>query len=160
MLAGIVVLARLPGLVAGAGGRVADGAAAIGRVLREPPAERIQRTTAISPEFVAAVRSGLPPGGRLVIYGPYPGPQFEGLVRQQFERVKNLLYPAPRDVVYALSAAELGARVTPDFEGRLLVVDGTQEPVELTAGGRYELVHSESIGGAGRLRLWRLVKAL
>lgn len=141
------------------------GAAAV-RARTESPAQRIQRASGLSAEFLAAIRAASPADGRLVLYSPYGGREFEldgndprgepaRQVRGLFERCKNLLYPHPRDVHFARDAEELRGLVTPAGVGRLLVVDGTQGDTELAVGGTYELVHAESLGTA-RLRLWRL----
>ena len=129
--------------------------AAVSRGMSEPQAQRIQQASGISPGLVAAIRTALPEGGRLVLYSPYPGPEHEFFLRALFERMKNLMYPDPRDVGFVRNADELRAHVQPGLEGKLVVVDGTQEPIDLSIGGAYELVHEEPIG-AGRLRLWRL----
>lgn len=159
---GLVVLVRLPFLLADSWSAVAESAALVQRGLTEAAPARIQRVTAVTPEFVAAVREHLPADGRLVLYSPYVGNELEFLLRLQFERTKNLLYPRPRDVHFAAGAEELQRKVRsdgPSFDGRLLVLDGTQGGAELAIGGRYELVHSETFGGAALLRLWRLVEA-
>jgi len=140
--------------------------AALSRAVGDTPEQRIQRASGISPALVAAIRAALPADGRLVVYSPYGGAEFEldgadprgepaRQVRVLFERAKNLLYPFPRDVAFARDADELRGKIEPGCEGRLLVIDGTQEPVELTIGGRYDFVHEEPIGTA-KLRLWRL----
>lgn len=142
---------------------------AAGRAVAETPAQRIQRASGLSAEFLAAIRSALPADGRLVLYSPYGGAAFEldaadprgepaRQVRTLFERAKNLLYPLPRDVHFARDAAELAALVAPAFAGRLCVVDGTQGTAELAVGGRYELVQTLALGTAA-LRLWRLSEA-
>lgn len=136
------------------------------RAAADPPELRIQRASGLSADFLAAIRSALPADGRLVLYSPYGGAEFEldgadprgepaRQVRTLFERAKNLLYPLPRDVHFARDAAELAALVGPAFAGRLCVVDGTQGTAELAVGGRYELVQTLALGTAA-LRLWRL----
>lgn len=142
---------------------------AAARALTDAPAQRIQRASGLSAEFLAAIRSALPDGGRLVLYSPYGGAAFEldaadprgepaRQVRTLFERAKNLLYPVPRDVYFARDAAELAALVAPAYVGRLCVVDGSQGGGELVVGGRYELVQTLALGTAA-LRLWRLREA-
>jgi hypothetical protein len=145
------------------GGSTASGLgetwAAAARGLGEPPAQRIQRASGISPAFAAAIREAVPRDGRLVLYSPYAGPEFEFVLRLLFERTKNLLYPAPRDVAFARLADELRGHVQPDMERRLVVVDGTQERVDLSIGGAWDLLHTEPLG-AHQLRLWRLRKVM
>ncbi|MCA8952987.1 MAG: hypothetical protein KDE27_25980 [Planctomycetes bacterium] len=167
---GVVVLAvKLPFLAFAAGGRVIDKSAAVGTALTEPAVERIARASGIPPALEAAIRGAVPEGGRLVLYSPYGGAEFEldaedprgapaRLVRTLFERVKNLLYPTPRDVHFARDADELRQKLAPEFAGRLFVLDGTQQPVALAVGGDWQLVHDARVGGAGRLRLWRFVQ--
>ncbi len=155
VLLAIVVLVRLPVLVPATWSAAANIAPAVRRGVTLPAAERIQRVTGIGPAFVTAVREALPDGGRLVLYSPYVGTDLEFLLRLQFERTKNLLYPRPRDVHFASGAPPLLEKLEPALAGRLLVLDGTQGDAVLAIGGRYELLHTESIGGGARLRLWR-----
>ena len=154
----VIVAVRLPVMATASGGHALERAPALIRGLGESAADRIARASAITPAFIAAVRDALPQDGRLVLFSPYTGAEFEFLLRSQFERSKNLLYPDPRDVHFARGADELRSKIAPAFERRLLVVDGTQQPIPLTIGGDYELLHGEHIGGAVNLRLWRLVK--
>lgn len=139
------------------------------RGLVEPASVRIQRASGLTPELLAAIRATLPADGRLVLYSPYGGAEFEldgadprgepaRQVRTLFERAKNLLYPAPRDVHFARDPAELRSKLGADLAGRLLVVDGTQGDEPLAVGGRYELLHTQALGTA-RLRLWRFAEA-
>lgn len=145
---------------------IATNAAAAVRALQESPAQRIQRASGLAPEFLAAIRASMPVEGRLVLYSPYGGREFEldgsdprgepaRQVRGLFERAKNLLYPNPRDVRFARDPEELLGHVDAKLVGRLLVVDGTQGDAELTVGGRYELLYT-SAPGVPRMRLWRL----
>ncbi len=133
--------------------------------MQESPAVRIQRASGLSPEFLAAIRAAMPAGGRLVLYSPYGGREFEldgsdprgepaRQVRGLFERTKNLLYPHPRDVRFARDAVELLGHVEAKPVEPLLVIDGTQGDAELTVGGRYDLLHT-SAPGVPRMRLWR-----
>ena len=154
-VAAVVVLARIPTTAWNAAARAGAGAEAVGRVLTETPAQRIERASSISPALVRAVREAIPAEGRLVLYFPYPGEQSEFLLRHQFECIKNLLYPAPRDVAFARTADELRGLIAPGDEGRLFVYEGALGPSALTVGGRYELLHERTLG-AVRLRLWRL----
>lgn len=162
--AAVTVWCALLGFRTAAG--LPDAWAAARRGLGEPAALRIERASGISPALAAAIRAALPEDGRLVVYSPYGGQPFEldggdprgepaRLVRGLFERVKNLLYPRPRDVRFARDAGELRNHVDPALAGRLCVIDGTQEPVELAVGGAYELLFEEP-GRIPRLRLWRL----
>jgi hypothetical protein len=139
------------------------------RALVDSQEQRVERASGLSGAFLAAIRAAVPAGGRLVLYSPYGGAIYEldaadprgepaRQVRTLFERAKNLLYPHPRDVHYARDAAELGKLVDPQFVGRLCVVDGTQGGGELTVGGRYELLQTQTLGTA-MLRLWRLQEA-
>ena len=143
-----------------------DIASVAWRALVTPAAQRIERSSGISSQLVAAIRAAMPADGRLVLYSPYGGKEFEldgadprgepaRQVRVLFERVKNLLYPTPRDVRFARDAGELLLHIDPVLAGRLLVVDGTQGPGELAVGGRYDLVF-EVPGRIPQLRVWRL----
>lgn len=159
------MLARLPWLLSATGARAADATAGVGRAVGEPAAQRIERATGLPAAVLAAIRANVPAGGRLVLYSPYGGQQFEldagdprgepaRQVRVLFERAKNLLYPEPRDVHFARDAAELLAKVK-GHAGATVVVDGTQAPTELAVGGRYSLVHTETFATGGRLRVWK-----
>lgn len=150
------VLARLPFLVVAAGGKVGTACSEAAAAWREAPEARIARASGVTPELIAAIRGAVPQGGRLVLFSPYPGRDFELLLRSAFERTKNLLYPEPRDVWFARNAGELRLHLHKELEQRLLVLDGTQEPTDLPVPGAFTLVGTHSLGGAGRLRLWRL----
>lgn len=158
-------LVRLPWLCVASAQRTANAAPGVARVFAEDADARIARATGLSSAVLAAIRGAMPADGRLVLYSPYGGQQFEldaadprgepsRQVRTMFERAKNLLYPTPRDVHFARDPAELLAKVKGQA-GRTLVVDGTQAPVELAVGGRYTLVHSETIAPGGLLRVWK-----
>lgn len=147
-------------------GRVATAAAAAARGCSESAATRVLRTSGISADLVAAIRASMPEDGRLLLYSPYGGQQFvldasdprgewARQLRGLWGRLKNLLYPRPRDVAAVYDPAELLAQVRADQVGRLLVLDGTQGTVPLTVGGEYELIREELLG-AVRMRLWRL----
>jgi hypothetical protein len=169
---GLVVL-RLPVQLAQAVGAARDGAAAVARVLSEPADRRIALASGVGAPLREAVAAG-GPAGRLVLYSPYGGGEFEldaadprGMPARQlrtlFERVKNLVYPRPRDVHFARDPAELAGKVTARpagplqiLEGRITALDVGGSPAPPAAGGPYELVHEQAIGAAGRLRLWRL----
>ena len=150
--------------------RAVAGAGQVARVFSETPEQRIARASGIGANLATAIREAVPADGRLVLYSPYGGAEFEldaddprgdpaRLVRTLFERAKNLLYPNPIDVHFARDAVELLDKIDVDLAGRLVVLDGTQGPDRLTVGGDYELLHEEAIGAAGRLRLWRLSRA-
>lgn len=160
----LLVSACLLGLLIAAPARIANAAAAVGRAVRESDDATILRTSGIAPELVASIRRELFDGGRLVIYSPYGGGEFEmdandargemaRQVREMWGRMKNLLYPRPRDVTFARSADELRPKLAPELVGKLLVLDGTQEPTPLVVGGRYRLVHEVRLGQL-RMRLW------
>jgi len=165
-IAGIVVALWLLGLGWSCRAAIANNVAAATRALQESPQQRIQRASGLGPEFMAAIRAAMPVDGRLVLYSPYGGSEFEldgsdprgepaRQVRGLFERAKNLLYPSPRDVRFARDPEELLRHVDAKLVGRLVVVDGTQGEAELTVGGRYELLHTSAPGGP-RMRVWRL----
>lgn len=122
-----------------------------------PARERIARTVGVPPALEALLRERLGETGRLVLFCPYPQEVFRNLLRLYFERVKNLLYPTPRDVSFAGSAAELAERIGAGPAGRLIVLDGTQEDVPLPVPGRFELLGELRIGSS-RLRYWLLQK--
>ena len=90
------------------------------------------------------------------MFGPYPGDVFEALVRLQYERLKNLLYPTPRDATFARTPDQLLETLDPKLAGRLIVVDGTQEEVELPVPAEFELLHEHRLGASGRVRFWLL----
>ncbi len=148
-------------------GRVATAAAAAARGCSEPAEARILRTSGIPASLVQAIRTALPEDGRLVLYSPYGGQQFvldandprgewARQLRGMWGRLKNLIYPRPRDVRPAYDAEELQALVEPGLVGRLLVLDGTQgSAAPLTVGGDYELIREERVGTV-LMRLWRL----
>ena len=162
----LVVVVRLPTLATAAGERAGVQAEALQRVVTEPAFARVARCTSISAALTTAIRDAVPAGGRLVLYSPYGGAEFEldaadprgepaRQVRTLFERAKNLLYPRPRDVHFARDAAELLGKIDAEFGGAFVVLDGTQGPAQLAVGGDYELLHHEAVG-SGQLRLWRL----
>ena len=128
-----------------------------GRAL--PYLERLEKEIAVSPEVMAALTDRLGEGSRLVVYCPYPEPIFVNLVRQQYERLKNLLYPEPRDVRFAVSPEELGRWIEARFENKLVVLDGTQEAVSLPVPGEFDLMTEQAVGAGGRLRYWLLRRA-
>ncbi len=170
VLLALVTAGCLVGLAIGLPARVQNAAAAVGRAWQEDDAATVLRASGISAPLVAAIRTHLPEahrpdGGRLVLYIPYGGGAYEmdandprgamaRQVRELWGRAKNLLYPFPRDVQFAREAGELLPRLDPAYAGRLLVLDGTQEPRDLAVGGRYTLVHEERLGVL-RMRLWR-----
>lgn len=169
-IAGLAILVRLPFLAYDSALRIGSASAAVGRVASESVDQRITRASGISGALADAIRSAMPEDGRLVLYSPYGGAEFERdaadprgeparQVRTLYERVKNLLYPQPRDVIFARDAAELLTRFDASYDGRLIVLDGTQGSAPLTVGGEYELLHQASIGSFGQLRLWRLLRA-
>ncbi len=141
--------------------------AAAARGCSEPESLRVQRASGLSAGLLAALRAQLPADGRLVLYSPYGGKEYEldgadprgepaRQVRTLFERTKNLLYPTPRDVRFARDPDELRAQLEGAAPGEVLVVDGTQGNIELSVGGAYELVHVEALGSGAQLRLWLL----
>jgi len=133
--------------------------------LTEPAVLRLQRASGLGPDLVQQLRQDLAEQDRLVLFSPYGGQDHEldgddprgepaRQIRTLFERTKNLLYPRPRDVRFARDAAELLQQLEGAVPGRCFVLDGTQAPVPLAVGGRYELRHVETLGTA-QLRLWR-----
>lgn len=121
-----------------------------------PADARIEHALGVPPRVAELLRRSLPEDGRLVVYSPYPGPAGD-LVRLQYERLKNLLYPTPREARFARDVEELQQHVERRFERRLVVVDGTQESIELPVAARFELLHEQRIG-AMRVRYWRLLE--
>ena len=59
-------------------------------------------------------------------------------------------------VVAPLPAAQLLETLDPELVGRLIVVDGTQEEIELPVPAEFELLHEHRLGASGRLRFWLL----
>lgn len=165
----LVVLARIPFLVGDGWSWFATCSERVVRGFTVPDAVLVQRATGLSPALVGAIREAAGQEGRLVVFSPYGGQEFAldvgdprgELARQThqtFVRVKNLLYPRPRDVSVAFAPDELVAKLAePMAPGRaLLVLDGTQGPAPLAAPGEWELLHRQVLGGVGQLRLWRL----
>ncbi len=118
--------------------------------------ERMQQAVGIPAEVEELVRSTLGRDGRLVLFLPYEHPTMVALLRLQYERLKNLVYPEPRFVRFATSRDELLACMDAEQVGRTLVVDGTQEDMALPVPGTFRVVHEQRLGGAGRLRYWLL----
>jgi hypothetical protein len=126
--------------------------------LTETQATRIANAVGLTSESEALLRRHLR-AGRLVTFLPYPGPDWERILRNQFEQFKNLLYPTPRDAEFAQDAASLAKWIEPAMEGRLVVVDGTQENAELPVRGEFDLLGEQRLGPV-RLRFWMLRKAV
>lgn len=152
-------------LAAGTGASLPVAFAAAAAAFTEPVELRVQRASGLGPALVQRLRQDLQESDRLVLFSPYGGQQFELLgddprgeparqIRTLFERTKNLLYPRPRDVRFARDPAELLQQLEGAVPGRCFVLDGTQGPIELVHGGRFELRHTELLGTA-QLRLWR-----
>lgn len=151
-------------LAAGTAAKLPVALAAATAALTEPVELRVQRASGLGPSLVQRLRQDLQESDRLVLFSPYGGQQFELLgddprgeparqIRTLFERTKNLLYPRPRDVRFARDPAELLQQLDGAVPGRCFVLDGTQGPIDLTFGGRYEPRHTELLGTA-QLRLW------
>jgi hypothetical protein len=150
---------RVPFLVADCAGRLPDAWRQAGAALTQPRAALVEAAIGVTPTVERLLRERLPEDGRLVVYSPYRGEVAEYLVRTQFERLKNLLYPAPRDAHFALDADDLRRRLEARFAGKLVVVDGTQEDTPLPAPGEFELLADQRLGGAMRVRYWLLREA-
>jgi len=153
------LLAAIPFLARDALERLPGAYAHAGAALTESRGLRIHQEIGVSPAVGKLLADRLGQSGRMVVYCPYPGEVFVGLLRLQYERLKNLLYPEPRDVRFARSADELGGWIEPRFENKLVVVDGTQESGPLPVAAEFELMAEQPIGGGGRLRYWLLRKA-
>lgn len=160
-----LVLPVLVALLAGVPQFVREAFAACARACAETDDATVLRASGISPRLVQAIR----PYSRLVLFIPYGGRAFvmdandpRGAMARQVQemwgRVKNLLYPTPRDVRFACDADELRPLLEMDRAGSLLVLDGTQPMGEalppLQVGGRYTLLHEEQLGNLV-MRLWR-----
>ncbi|MEC7583518.1 MAG: hypothetical protein VYE77_04310 [Planctomycetota bacterium] len=153
------LLASLPFLAVDAAERLPDTLSKAHAALTLSVAERLEQEIAVSPEVMEALTDRLGEGSRLVVYCPYPEPIFVNLVRLQYERLKNLLYPEPRDVRFARSPEELAGWIDAKFDNKLVVLDGTQGPVDLPVPGEFELMTEQAVGEGGRLRYWLLRKA-
>ena len=151
-------LLRVPFALWSAGQRVPAACQHAVAALTETQAARTANAVGLTTQSEALLRRHLPRNGRLVTFAPYPGPDWEGILRNQFEQFKNLLYPTPRDAEFAQDAASLAKWIDPAMEGRLVVVDGTQENAELPVRGEFELLGEQRLG-AVRLRFWMLRKA-
>jgi hypothetical protein len=126
--------------------------------LLAPPDRLIEVAVGMSKDALDALRAGLPPEACLAVFTPYPGPVAESLLRTQFERLQNLLYPRPRDFRFAQGTAALQALATKEREGRLVIVDSTQEEIELPVAAEFDLLADLRAGGNTRLRYWKLRK--
>lgn len=124
--------------------------------LQAPPDRLIEVAIGMAKDALDALRAHLPADSLLVVFTPYPGPIAEGLLRTQFERLQNLLYPRPREFRFAQGTAALQALVTKDREGRLVIVDSTQEETELPVAAEFDLLADLRAGGNVRLRYWQL----
>jgi hypothetical protein len=158
-LALVWCLVRVPFLLA-------DGAARLPETWRQARAaatrsrdELVDAAIGLPPAIERLLRERLPEDGRLVVYSPYRGEVAEYLLRTQFERLKNLLYPSPRDAHFALDAADLQRRIEARFDRKLVVVDGTQADAPLPVPGDFELLREQRLGGAMRVRYWLLRRA-
>ena len=120
--------------------------------------ELLQRAVGIPEDIEAMLRQHLGPDGRLVLYLPYKDPAMVVLLRLQYERLKNLLYPTPRDTAFANSQPELASYIDAQFHNRMIVVDGTQEPVPLPVDAEFEQIAEQPLGGGGVVRYWLLRK--
>ena len=158
LVAAAWALLRVPFLLWQAGVQLPDTWLQARAGLTAGPAVLTEAAIGITPATERLLRQRLPQDGRLVVFCPYPGEVFEKLLRDSFERLKNLLYPTPRDAAFARDAAELRGAIAPAFTGKLVVVDGTQENRELPVAAEFELLGEQRIG-AGRLRFWLLRKA-
>lgn len=156
-LAAAWILARLPSGAVNAACGLPTAWRDVRTVLELDGAKRIARAAGVTPDVLALLRRTLGEDGRLVVYCPYRGTVVELIVRTQFERLKNLLYPTPRDVAFAHEAAELQQWVEARLAGRLVVVDGTQEPTELPVAARFDLLTEQRLGDM-RVRYWLLVE--
>jgi hypothetical protein len=128
--------------------------------LQAPPDRLIEVATGMAKAAFDTLRAGTPPDALLVVFTPYPGPVAESLLRTQFERLQNLLYPHPREFRFAQGPAALQQLVTAEREGRLVVVDSTQEETELPAAAEFDLLADFRAGGNVRLRYWLLRKVV
>lgn len=153
------LLASLPFLAVDAAERLPDTLSKAHAALTRSVAERLDQEIAVSPQVMEALTDRLGEGSRLIVYCPYPEPIFVNLVRLQYERLKNLLYPEPRDVRFALSPEALAQWIDARFENKLVVLDGTQEAVDLPVPAEFDLMTEQPVGGGFRLRYWLLRKA-
>jgi hypothetical protein len=167
LLAAGWLLLRVPFLLADAGSRLPADWQQARAAVTQSRAELIQTAIGVSTEIERLLRERLPEDGRLVVYAK-PLPEgtaadvvqwYEFTLRTQFERLRNLLYPTPRDAHFARDAGELRQRIESRFEHKLIVVDGTQEDVPLPAPGEFELLTEQRLGPAIRVRFWLLRKA-
>lgn len=160
--AAVFLLARVPLLAWEAG----DSLSAVWRraqdALSVPEAVRIESAVGVLAANQTLLQQRLGRDGRLVVYFPVAGTDsekvfWEKLLRDEYERLKNLLYPTPRDATFARNAEELTARLDPKLVGRLIVVDGTLADGELPVRAEFDLLTDQRIGPV-RLRFWLLRK--
>lgn len=113
-----------------------------GRALAVPATQRIEDVAGIAPALVRVLRGRTPPDGDVVVFSPLPGELAEFLLRTQFERLKNLLWPHPRRFHYAKDAAAVAARATTAAQGRLVLVDYTvPQPDRPQVPGEWQRLH-------------------
>jgi hypothetical protein len=153
-LAWLVV--RLPGNVVATARELPTEWRQAQAALTQDATSLIQASTGMPLALQSQLRS-LPPAARLVLFLPYPGDGAEALLRLQWERVKNLLYPRPREVSFARKPADMASLLVARNEGRLFVLDGTQEDIELPLVAEFQLLGTYEVGSS-KLRLWQLVK--
>lgn len=160
-LACAFVAARVPALVADVfarGGKQLDDARKALTMTRD---ELVEATAAVPPDLEALLRSRLGTEGRLVAFLPLGEmPEAarrlgEATLLAQYDCLRNLLYPEPRDVRMARDAGELRGFLEPRFAGRLLVADFGQQGERLPVPGTFELLRERRIG-SGRARWWLL----
>ena len=119
--------------------------------LHDSAAARIQKTIGLAPATVQLLRQRLSRDGRLVVYFRLLGNKdeqvfWEKLLRDKYEQIKNLLYPTPRDSAFARNEDELAQTLGPQWKGKLIVVDCTQDDGELPVRAQFELLTEERIG--------------
>lgn len=160
--AAVFLLARVPLLAWESGSTLSAVWRRAQDALSVPQSVRIESAVGVLSQNQTLLQQRLGRDGRLVVYFPVAGTAeekvfWEKLLRDEYERLKNLLYPMPRDVAFARNAEELTAKLDAKLAGRLIVVDGTLVDGELPVRAEFDLLVDQRLGPV-RLRFWLLRK--
>lgn len=128
---------------------------AAARSLGDSRWERIEHATAITADLVRVLERQ-PRDAEVIIYTPLTGSDMTLLLRTQWERMKNLVWPHPRVFTFAQGLDAAVARVEPSAEGRLVLIDYTvPQPEHTQVPGEWTLLHTGTFE-----RVWLLRKAV
>jgi len=116
---------------------------------KEDATELIRRSSFVSTEQLEAIRRELN-GAKVVMYVPLPCPPWnENSVFEQRERLRNLLYPEPRQVHLVASEREARSEFGSGPTAPVVVIDYSRSGRPPSVEG-FELLYSE-----GPVRVWR-----